>query len=222
MEEERVFLDELTARLRAILGDELMGVYAGGSFALGGYEQGRSDLDLAVVVRKPLAKRLAEQIIAAVRHDVLPSPARKLELVVYGLEAASSRSVEPHFELNLNSGPGEFRADLKPQPGESHWFAIDRSILAKHGVALFGPPAGEVFVSPPREDLLPILAEAVRWYLREEPESEDALLNAGRALRFAREGVWAPKPMLREWAQQGAGSRREVLERAIEELEDVN
>jgi hypothetical protein len=217
---ERTYLEELTARLQRILGDELVGVYAGGSYALGGYEPGRSDLDVAAVVRGGLDDGVADRIVQAVRHESFPCPARKLELVVYSSESARSPSVEAAFELNLNTGSGErFRADREAQPGEGHWFAIDRSVLAGHGVALLGPPAGEVFVSPARAQLLPILAGALRWFLREEPESEDALLNAGRSLHFAREGVSVPKPAVREWAREQKRRRREIIEDAIAELE---
>ena len=193
MEAEHAYLRELTARLRRVLGANLVGVYVGGSYALGGYEPGRSDLDVAVVVREGLDPGSPNAIANAVRHEVLPCPARKLELVVYLLDAAASPSVEPSFELNLNTGPCEVRVDLAPQPGEGHWFAIDRSILAAHGVPLVGPPAAEVFVSPARRDLLPLLAQTLRWYEANEPKSEAALRNAGRSLRFAREGVWVPK-----------------------------
>ena len=43
--------DELVARLRPTLGADLVGVYAGGSLALGGYDERRSDVDVAVVTR---------------------------------------------------------------------------------------------------------------------------------------------------------------------------
>jgi hypothetical protein len=213
---ERAYLDELALRLSAIFRDALVGVYAGGSYALGGYEPAGSDLDVAAVVRQPLAEDAAAEILAAVGHEALPCPARKLELVVYTAESARSPSVEPGFELNLNTGPGELRVDLAPQPGEGHWFAIDRSVLARHGVALIGPPAAEVFASPTKEALRPVLAQGLRWYAENEPESEDALLNAGRALRFATEGVWLAKPALREWA---ASAPADALEQAIAELE---
>ena len=36
------YLGELTMRLEAVRGLELVGVYVGGSYALGGYEHGRS------------------------------------------------------------------------------------------------------------------------------------------------------------------------------------
>jgi predicted nucleotidyltransferase len=217
---EAAYLDELTARLRAVLGDDLVGIYVGGSYALGAYESGRSDLDVAALVRGPLSAGAVDAIVAALRHESLPTPARKLELVVYDTRAAQSSSVRPSFELNLNTGAREpLRADTEPQPGEEHWFAIDRSVLASHGVALYGPPAAEVFAAPPREQLLPILAGVLRWYLRNEPESLDGVLNAGRSLHFAREGTWIGKPAAREWARTQEGTVREILTRAIAELE---
>jgi predicted nucleotidyltransferase len=216
---ERAYLQEVTRRLRDVLGESLVGVYVGGSYALGGYEPGRSDLDVAAVVEDPLPESVIERVIGAVRHEALPGPARKLELVVYRLGHARATGVEAAFELNLNTGPEEFRADREPRAGEAHWFAIDRSILAGHGIALSGPPAAEVFASPRRDDLVPLLAGVLRWYLREDPESEDALLNAGRSLAFAREGLWRPKQAVREWARYQPGRNEEILERAIAELE---
>jgi hypothetical protein len=216
MDAEWAYLQEIGTRLSAILGAELVGVYAGGSYALGGYEPGRSDLDVAVVVDQRLDEGAAAEILGAVGHESLPCPARKLELVVYSEEAARSASVEPMFELNLNTGPGELRADLEPQHGEGHWFAIDRSVLAQHGVAVLGPPAADVFASPPKQALLPVLAQGLRWYRENEPESDDAVLTAGRALRFAREGVWVAKSQLREWATSAPA---DALDQAIAELE---
>jgi hypothetical protein len=220
VEAERAYLEELTSRLRAILGPDLIGVYAGGSWALGGYQPGRSDLDLAVVVRKALTDDLADGIVEALRHEALPCPARGLELVVYTAGAAGAATTEPGFELNLNTGADmTFRAEREPQPGERHWFAIDRSVLAGHGVALSGPHASDVFAAAQPHELRPVLAEVLGWYARESPDSEDAVLNAGRSLRFAREGIWLPKPALRPWAAEQPGTNDEILARAIAELE---
>jgi hypothetical protein len=220
METERAYLAGIVERLRAILGDDLVGVYAGGSWALGGYERGRSDLDVAVVVRRALTDVEAEKIVARLRHDVFPCPARGIDLVVYTTASAATPTTEPGFELNLNTGARwTFRVDRRPQPGERHWFAIDRSVLAEHGLALVGPSPAEIFAPVPKEALRPLLAEVLRWYLREEPESEDAVLNAGRSLRFARGGVWLPKPALRSWAAAQPGTNAEILHRSIAELE---
>jgi predicted nucleotidyltransferase len=219
VEEVRAYLDEVARRAQRVLGAELVGVYAGGSYALGGYEPGRSDIDVAVVIRTALRDAEANALVEELRHESLPSPARKLELVVYTGEAARSGSVEPEFELNLNSGPGELRVDRLPREGERPWFAVDRSVLAAHGIAVVGPPAREVFTPPDPAALRRVLADVLRWYLENDPESEAAVLNAGRALEFARAGVWLAKPAMRTWVSEQRGSSRQILERAIAELE---
>ena len=220
MEAERAYLAELVEKLQGILGASLVGVYAGGSWALGGYEPPDSDLDVAVVIREPLSDEGADRLVAAFRHEAFPCPARGLELVVYTWESAASATTNPGFELNLNTGARlTFRADREPQPGERHWFAVDRSVLAAHGIALLGPPAAQVFAPIAVDDLRPVLADVLLWYEREAPESDDAILNAGRALRFAREGVWLPKPALRAWAAEQPGTNEEILVCTIAELE---
>jgi nucleotidyltransferase-like protein len=97
-----LYLREQVARLRDLAGDELIGVYAGGSLALGGYEPGRSDVDIAGVVRSPPAQPLKEEIVAALRHESLSCPARGLELVLYWLDAVAEPSLDAAFDLNLN------------------------------------------------------------------------------------------------------------------------
>lgn len=221
MEAERAYLDELAERLRGLFGADLLGIYVGGSWALGGYEPPESDLDVAVVISEPLSDEAAEGLVSALRHEALPCPARRLELVVYTKESVGRASTEPGFELNLNTGAGlPFRADREPQPGERHWFAIDRAVLAAHGLALFGPPAEDVFAPIPPDQLRPVLASVLRWYERHAPDSEDAALNAGRSLRFLRDGVWLPKPALRPWAAAQPGTRAEILTRAVRDLAD--
>jgi hypothetical protein len=220
VEAERAYLAELVEKLQGSLGASLVGVYAGGSWALGGYEPPDSDLDVAVVIREPLSDEAADRLVAGLRHEAFPCPARGLELVVYTRESAASATTDPGFELNLNTGARlTFRADREPQPGERHWFAIDRSLLAARGIALLGPPAAAVFAPIAADDLRPVLTDVLRWYGREAPESDDAILNAGRSLRFARDGAWLPKPALRTWAAEQPGTNEEILARAIAELE---
>ena len=220
---ETDYLDELVARLRDCIGGELVGVYAGGSYALGDYDRRTSDLDVTTVTRRRTPRTRAEKIVAAVRHEALPCPARGLELVLYPLATARSGKVEPGFDLNLNTGPGvPPRVDFEPVEGEGHWFAIDRSVLAAHGIALFGPPAAAIFVSPARVELLPLLAGTLRWFLRAGDVGDAAMLNACRSLRYGREGVWSSKPAAGDWARlQGLEPRPDApfLESVIAELE---
>ena len=98
------YLDELVARVRRAAAAELVGAYAGGSYALGAYAPGRSDLDVAVVVRDAASRALKEGLVAALRHEVLPCPARGLELVVYREAVVRAPALDALFELNLNTG----------------------------------------------------------------------------------------------------------------------
>jgi hypothetical protein len=214
------YLAELTRRLGALLGGELVGVYAGGSYGLGAYEPGRSDIDVTVVAADTLAPATKQAIVERLRHEALPCPARGLELVVYPLATARAGGGEPGFELNLNTGAEMgFRADVAPGDIEGFWFAIDRSILRAHGVALSGPPAADLFAPIPRATLLQLLQESIRWHRESDvPLGSDTVLNTCRALRFASEGTWSSKREAGAWATQepivAAALAGEPLERA--------
>src|SRR4051794_19470731 len=196
------YLAELARRLRDALGDELLGVYAGGSYAFGAYEAGRSDVDVTAVVRGPLGHEARARIVERIRHEALPCPARGLELVVYPCATARGGGGEPGFELNLNTGARmPFRVDEAPGEIEGFWFAIDRAILREHAIALLGPPPADLFAPIPRATLLRLLGESVRWH-RESPVplGTDVVLNTARALRFAADGTWTAKRPAGEWA----------------------
>ena len=202
VDEVRAYHAALVQALESMPGVALVGVYAAGSYALGDYLPGRSDLDVAAVCARPLDPATKDRIGAALRHESLPCPARGLELVVYAAAAVREPTTEPAFELNLNTGREvSFRLDTAPDADAgTHWYAIDRAILHAHGVALAGPPADEVFAPLPRDDVVALLAESVRWHRRGGARGDDAVLNACRALRFAEEGVWSSKPAAGVWA----------------------
>ena len=193
---------ELVARLRAVLGHALVGVYVSGSAALGDYVPGKSDLDRFAVVERALDRATKDAVVAATRHEALPCPARGLELVVYTRAAARlARGVD--FELNLNSGRAmPFHATFDPADEPAHWFVLDRAIVGERGWALTGPPPREVFAAVPRAVALAALRESLAWHAENPEEAgENAVLNAARALRFAERGDWVSKAEAAAWAR---------------------
>jgi hypothetical protein len=171
-----------------LLGEDLVGVYLAGSGALGGYIHGRSDVDVAVVVRSPLDRTQKEELVGSLRHEALRCPARGLELVVY----AQGSGVP---ELNLNTGERmAFLATFEPGTDSPHWFVLDRAIIAQRGVVLIGPPPGEALVQPSEDEILEALAIGLEWY-RDRPEEprDDAALNAVRSRAYLETGRWASK-----------------------------
>ncbi|SCG40658.1 nucleotidyltransferase domain-containing protein [Micromonospora coxensis] len=166
----RRYLDDLVDAARDVLGDDLVGAYAAGSVALDAYQPGRSDVDVALVVADRLDVARRRELVARLRHEALPCPARGLELVVYTRAVARSGTAEPGFEVELNSGARmPFRATLdpadRPAADGRFWYGLDRSILHQTGYALLGPPAVEVFADLGPDDLRRLLVEALRWWL---------------------------------------------------------
>jgi hypothetical protein len=182
------YLKKLVARLRGLLEDKLVGVYLTGSGALGGYVHGRSDVDVAVVVREPLERATKDELVAALRHEALPCPARGLELVVYAQGS-------PVPELNLNSGERmPFHATFEPGEDSPHWFVLDRAIIGARGLTLVGPPPSEAFPPPSEDEVLDALATGLQWY-RDRPDEprDDAALNAVRSRAYVERGEWLSK-----------------------------
>jgi hypothetical protein len=193
------YLAALTARLRARLAPELVGVYLMGSAGMGAYEPGVSDLDVwALVQPAPSASRLA-RLAEEVDHAALPCPARGLELVV----ARLGRHGMPRVAMNLTDGPAMPRhvavaLDAAREPG--HWFVIDAAIGRDRARALAGPPPAEAFPPIPRSMVLDALVASLDWHAAHEPSSANAILNALRGWRYAVEGVWTPKREAAAWA----------------------
>ena len=186
---------ELTERLRAILGERLLAVYASGSFGLDDFDGGRSDLDVFAVCRGVVTGAEKRAIVARLREEALPCPARGLEFVLYPEETARVPSDEAGFILNLNTGPQiGFRVDEEPGAVERHWFPIDRAIVRTTGVTLEGPEPHELFAPIPRALLLPVVCEALEWHrVPGNCGDDDTVLNACRSLRWLREDVWSSK-----------------------------
>ncbi|WDZ82456.1 nucleotidyltransferase domain-containing protein [Micromonospora cathayae] len=223
----RHYLRQLVDVARDVLGGNLVGGYAAGSVALDAYQPGRSDIDVALLCAQAPGSARGRELVARLRHEALPCPARGLELVLYRTAVARSGTPEPGFDLELNTGPGlPFRASVaghdRPAADGLFWYGLDRSILHQHGQTLFGPPAAEAFTDPAPADLRRLLVDALRWWLaRPQPDGTgpapgagDAVLGACRSLVRFRDGEWLPKV--------GAGRRllrtgwpAEVIERSI-------
>ena len=193
---------ELVARLHSLLDEDLAAVYTTGSTALGDYTHGRSDLDRLVVCERPLAAEAKEALVAALRHEELPCPARGLELVVYARAAVERATRGGAFEVNLNTGPRmplhvSFDATEEPE----HWFVLDRAIARSRGRALFGPPPTELLAAIPRSWSLEGLAASLAWHrANADVVGENLVLNACRAWVFAAEDRWVAKREAAAWA----------------------
>lgn len=197
---ERAYLEEVTRRVRRSLGDGMSGVWLFGSGALGDYAPGRSDLDVQAVSTERLGRPALGELAAALDHESLPCPARKLEFVLYARDDLGEPT-GPAFQLNLNTGEGLARhVAFDPEDGPRFWFVIDVAIGREHGVPLAGPPPAEVFPELPRPLVADSLAAALDWFESSGESPEQTVLAACRAWAWATDGRWRSKADSARWA----------------------
>lgn len=128
-----VFLGLLHANLPAVLGDQLVGLYLGGSLALGDFNPQRSDIDFAAVTRDELPPELVAALAKMHAHLWATGAgwARKLD---------GSYVPQPVFRRWTSDHPPcpfvEADEFYLTQQGSA---VIQRYILRGHGVAVAGP-----------------------------------------------------------------------------------
>src|SRR3954454_11570434 len=151
----RPYLDELTRRLHAQLGDRLVAAWQVGSGALGDFDQLRSDIDVQALTAAPVGRGELQTLAAALTE--VPCPVRGLEFVLY---------VEPpRFALNLNTGPGMTHHEgYDPDAEASFWFVLDVAIARAGAVPLAGPHPGEILPVLSHETLLRAHRESLAWW----------------------------------------------------------
>jgi Aminoglycoside adenylyltransferase, C-terminal domain/Nucleotidyltransferase domain len=189
---------EITERLLAALGDELVGVYLHGSAVLGDFARGRSDLDVVAVSNGPLTTDEINVLAERLSSASLPCPARGLELHVVDRRTVAAL-VEPPFELHIATTP--HRVVVGRRHGGDADLVMHYAVLCDHGVALTGPPASELFPWVPRERLVQVFAGELRWAL-EDGSPAYQVLNACRAWRFLDEDVLTSKLAGATWARE--------------------
>jgi Aminoglycoside adenylyltransferase, C-terminal domain len=190
------YAGELVERLRRILGDALLGAWIVGSGARDDYVPGRSDLDVAAAVDRPLSRSEKAAVVASCRQRALPCPAKGLELVLYRPATA------PHYELNLNDGPAvPFHVSYAWGEDEPHWFVVDLAGARGGSRAVYGPPLADVLPEPDGGSVRAAVRAVLDWQERAEPVAANSVLNACRAWRWAATGEWTSKTEAAEWAR---------------------
>jgi hypothetical protein len=217
-EEVNRYLGEVTARVRDVFGDRVVGVYTTGSLALRDYRSGRSDIDLMAVVSESQDLDLRRELVRQLDHHVLACPAAGLEFVLYPLTTVSQPTTAAGYLINFNTGPAlPPVTSFDPGDGPAFWYAIDRAITYQSGEALYGPAAAELFAPLPFDDLLQSVIASVAAH--SDPQEghllDNAVLNGCRALSFARDRRWYAKVDAAERSLSSVGEFAPLVSAAI-------
>jgi predicted nucleotidyltransferase len=171
------FLDAVVATIEEYVG--VAEAYVIGSAAVGGFDPVASDLDVVVVIDRPLG---AERAPLVQRIAQLDPPGRGLELVLY-----VAGSQPPHYELNVNDG------EERPDEPE-FWFVLDAAVAQHRSTPLrHGRPWSDMFAPVSEAAIRAAMRESLAWSERQPPDDEFARVNAFRARHYLEHGEWIPK-----------------------------
>lgn len=214
-------LAALLAGSRALLGDDLFGMYLFGSLASGGFDAETSDIDFVVVTRTEPHARQAEFGALNRQLQASGSPwAAKLEGSFLPL----------HVFEDFNPACTTF-----PTIGMGGWYGLDhkgiehalqRFMLREHGIALAGP-APASFIAPVGADALKAetLDVLQGWWqsqfddpvrLKRRGYQAYAVLTMCRMLYTLETGGVASKPAAARWARPRVAEQwRSLIDRAL-------
>jgi hypothetical protein len=197
------YLDEVARVTMAVVGDNLIGLYLHRSAAMEAFVPSRSDVDVLGVARTPLSSAAKFVLADSLSESALPCPGVGLEMSVVTAASARTPSDAPAFELHIGTQEGHVVDGLghAGDPDLMAHFAMARA----RGIALLGPSPAEVFATVEPSRLLLSLAEDLSWAL-DHGLAGSAVLNACRALRYARDGGLYSKLEGGRWAlDEGIG-----------------
>lgn len=198
-------LTQFVTQTRAILGDNLTGVYLHGSAAMGCYQPGWSDIDLLVVVERapdvPEKRRLMDMTVAI--H--LQHPPRGVEMSVMRREVCKPFVYPTPYELHfsgahLRAYRDDPEAYIARMQGTDKDLAAHCTVLLHRGRALAGLPIHEVFGEVPPSaywDSLQYDVENAVADILENPVY--VTLNLCRVLAYKREGLVLSKAEGGQW-----------------------
>lgn len=211
---------ELSDRAQAILGDNLVGVYVQGSFALGDGDM-HSDCDFLIPVhRRPTAQQEAQ---LRAFHDELPTRPQHWAQHLEGSYPVAE-------ELRTLRGLGREWLYIDHGWRRMQWSThcnseVARWILYEHGICVRGPSASSVVDLVPAAAMrdaaaasLPtVLADIESWVSLDIAWGQRyAVVTIARTLYTLQTGRVASKPAALRWAMQSLDPRWwDLLERTL-------
>ncbi len=190
-------LDRLVSLLRAICEERLVGIYLHGSLALGGFQPGRSDVDLLAIVSEPQPKarnRALRDVLLRVSKD--PAP------IEISLVAQSDLSPWRHpcgYEFHYSE---DWRERAPSGRGLDPDLALHVALTRARGRVLFGAPIRDVLPDVPRHDVLDSIRQDVLASLPQiHAKPAYTVLNACRTLAWLADGAFRSKEEGGLWAR---------------------
>ena len=191
------YLERLAAGLRDVLGHDLVGVYLHGSGALGGFRSESSDVDVMVIVARPLDLQAKSAVVRKI-WAMADGPGRGLECWVMTKDTVQSGWERPEAELFVSTHRGEPMTRDGPDM-DGPFPLVEIAIMRKLGVTIIGPAPGELIAPISHAAICRDMTWHLEFELENTPESY-GVLNACRSLLYVETGRHVSKIDGGEWA----------------------
>lgn len=187
-------LKKLTRELCSILSAGLVGVYVHGSVAFGCYNPKMSDIDLIVVVKRPISLAKKIKIITTLMDLEKKAPEKGIEMSVVTENKCRNFVYPTPFELHYSMA---YRADCekdiegfcRKMNGVDPDLAAHFTVIRKAGYAAFGKKIDDVFGKIPEEYYLDSITQDISGAADDiEYNPVYYILNLCRVLAYVREG----------------------------------
>ena len=191
---------------KKILCDNLVGVYLHGSLVMGCFNPQQSDIDLIIVVDKPISDSIKRAYSDMVVQFNALAPKKGIEMSIVLREVCKPFVYPTPFELHFSAGYLEWYGEdpddyIREMNGTDKDLAAHFTIINKRGRCLYGVPIEDVFAEVPSADYMDSIWFDVEGAAEEITEYPMYLtLNLARVLAYKREGLVLSKKEGGDWA----------------------
>jgi Aminoglycoside adenylyltransferase, C-terminal domain len=203
------FLDQLLTNQQTLLGKYFVGLYLGGSLALGAFNLYSSDIDFLTITSEPLPAEAISELERLHRQlHALPSKwGKKLD------GSYVPQKVVRHW--TASHPPCPFVEGDEFQVTNQGSAVIQRHIIREHGVTIVGPDPHELIDPVSEDEIWNALHDMAETWWRPELDNPSwiaqarnqpfAILTMCRTLYVLEHGDVASKVVAGRWAQKALG-----------------
>ncbi len=216
----RTPINSFTERSKAILKNNLVGVYLHGSAVMGCYNPAKSDIDLIVVVKEPMEDAVKRAYLdMAVELNAI-GPAKGIEMSVVTQKVCKPFVYPTPFDLHFSAAHlDRYRHDpedyIRKMKGTDKDLAAHFTIITHRGRCLCGTPIKDTFAEVPEQDYMDSIRNDIADAEEEITDNPMYLiLNLARVLAYRKDGLILSKKEGGEW---GLDSLPETYHRLIQD-----
>jgi Domain of unknown function (DUF4111) len=219
MDEALSYAAQLAADVASVAergGSRLLAAYVHGSVAMGGWIPGRSDIDILFVTADDTLPATADGMAEVIHLAGAHCPGRDVETSVVSAAAAREPGPPWPYLVHVVAGPAGVARVARPDaaaPGDRD-LLIHYAVCRAAGLAVLGPPPGELIGPIERAAILMYLANELAWGLANAAENY-AVLNACRAQVYLDNGAMVSKVAGGEAALRRGTGPAGVITRAL-------